>query len=50
MNKKQKILTEIFRICQKQNDFVFDNDLVKKISKKHKFGNPFDVTKILLKQ
>ena len=46
MNKKQKVLTEIFRICQKQNNFVFDNDLVKKISKKHKFGNPFDATKI----
>ncbi len=46
MNKKQKALTEIYRICHKQNDFVFDNDLVKRISKKHKFGNPFDVTKI----
>ena len=46
MNKKQKVLTEIFRICEKQNNFVFDNDLVKKISKKHKFGNPFDATKL----
>ncbi len=32
MSKKQKVLTEIYRICQKQNDFVFDNDLVKRIA------------------
>ena len=46
MNKKQKVLSEIYRICLKQNDFVFDNDLVKKSCKKHKFGNPFDATKL----
>ncbi len=46
MNKKQKVLTEIYKICSKKNDFVFDNELVKKISKKYRFGNPFDATKI----
>ena len=49
MSTKQKVLSEIYRICLKQNDFVFDNDLVKRISKKHKFANPFDATKFLLK-
>lgn len=32
--------------CQKKNNYVFHNDLVKEISKKVGFGNPFDVTKI----
>ncbi|MFH1825173.1 MAG: hypothetical protein ABH873_08145 [Candidatus Firestonebacteria bacterium] len=45
-NKKQKVITEIFRICKEKNHFVFHNDLVKKVSKKYKFGNPFDVTKL----
>jgi hypothetical protein len=46
MNKKDQVLTEIFEICQKRNDYVFHNDLVKDISKKVGFGNPFDATKI----
>jgi hypothetical protein len=33
-------------MCQKRNDYVFDNELVKDISKKVGFGNPFDVTKL----
>lgn len=45
-NKKHLVLTEIFKNCKKHNDFVFDNNLVKKVSKKHKFGNPFDATKL----
>ena len=45
-SKKQAVLTEIFNICQKRNDYVFDNELVKDISKKLGFGNPFDVTKL----
>ena len=44
--KKQKVITEIFKICVKKNDFVFHNELVKKVSKKHNFGNPFDATKL----
>lgn len=46
MGTKQDVITEIFKICKKKNDFVFDNILVKKFSKKHGFGNPFDVTKL----
>jgi len=44
MGKKEDVLIEIFRNCQKKRNFVFDNDFVKKICKKHKFGNPFDMT------
>lgn len=43
---KQDIIEEIFSICKKRKDFIFDNKLVKEISKKHGFGNPFDVTKL----
>ena len=46
MGKKGDVLTEIFRNCQKKKNFVFDNDFVKEICKKYKFGNPFDVTKL----
>lgn len=45
-NKKQKVITEIFKICNEKSNFVFHNDLVKKVSKKYKFGNPFDITKL----
>ncbi len=45
-SKKQKVITEIFKFCVKRNNFVFHNELVKKISKKHNFGNPFDATKL----
>lgn len=45
-NKKHKVLSEIFKICKQKGNFVFHNDLVKKISIKHKFGNPFDATKL----
>jgi hypothetical protein len=46
MNKKDEVLTEIFKNCQKRNNYVFHNNLVKDISKKVGFGNPFDTTKI----
>lgn len=46
MNKKQQVLTELFKICKKRNNYVFHNDLVKKVSQKVGFGNPFDATKI----
>lgn len=45
-NKKHLVLLDLYRHCQARNDFVFHNDLVKEISKKHKFGNPFDATKL----
>ena len=45
-NKKHLVLLDLYRHCQAQNDFVFHNDLVKEISKKCEFGNPFDATKL----
>lgn len=46
MSKKEEVLTEIFKICNKKNNNIFNNNLVKKISKKYGFGNPFDATKL----
>ncbi len=46
MGDKQKVLAELFRICQERNSFVFDNTLVKQVCVTVGFGNPFDVTKI----
>lgn len=45
-NKKSKIIEDLFKYCKKINQYEFHNDLVKKYSKKNKFGNPFDVTKL----
>lgn len=46
MGTKQDVITEIFKLCKKRENFVFDNTLVKKVCKKHGFGNPFDITKL----
>ncbi|MDH7603747.1 MAG: hypothetical protein QHH13_02495 [Melioribacter sp.] len=46
MGNKQEVITEIFKICQRRNNYVFDNDLVKDVCKKFNFGNPFDATKL----
>ena len=46
MNQKHKVITELFEICQTRGNWVFNNDLVKEVSLKHKFGNPFDATKL----
>ncbi len=46
MGKKQEVITEIFKICQAKNDYIFDNNLVKDIAKKKGFKNPFDATKL----
>lgn len=46
MGKKQKVITELFKKCEKNKDFVFDNSLVKQICKEYGFGNPFDITKL----
>lgn len=46
MSKKDEVLTELFKICQAKQDFTFHNDLVKEISRKVGFGNPFDATKL----
>lgn len=45
MSKKHDVILEIFDVCMKTGNLVFNNDLVKKVCKKHKFGNPFDATK-----
>ncbi|MCS7027791.1 MAG: hypothetical protein NZ519_03405 [Bacteroidia bacterium] len=41
MNKKEQIITEIFKICKNRNTYVFHNDLVKEVCKRIGFGNPF---------
>ena len=46
MSKKEQVITELFQICKKRKNYVFHNNLVKKISEKYNFGNPFDATKI----
>ena len=46
MNKKHQVIKDLYEICEKRDDFVFHNDLIKKICVKVGFGNPFDVTKI----
>ena len=43
---KKTILSELFAYCDKHRKYTFDNDLVKKLCRKHNFRNPFDVTKV----
>lgn len=45
-SKKSKVIEELLNICEKNKDLEFHNDLVKEVSKKFGFGNPFDITKI----
>ena len=45
-NKKSLVIKKIFNLCKENNDYVFDNKLVKDIAKEVGFGNPFDVTKL----
>jgi len=45
-NKKSLVIEELFEICVQSDNFVFHNDLVKDVSKKFGFGNPFDATKL----
>jgi len=44
--KKSRVLEEILDICLAKNDFVFHNNLVKDISQKQGWANPFDATKL----
>ena len=46
MNKKSKVIEEIYEMCKEKNNFIFHNELVKDVCKKIGFGNPFDVTKL----
>ncbi len=45
MSKKKEVIERIFRICQKKNDFTFDNSLVKQMANEVGLANPFDATK-----
>lgn len=46
MGKKQEVLLELFRICKKRKNLIFDNDLVESVCKDIGFKNKFDVTKL----
>ena len=44
---KKESIAEIFLICKKKNNFIFDNDLIKKVIKKSASNaNPYDITKL----
>lgn len=45
-SKKSQVIEELFKICSKNRNFEFHNDLVKDVCKNVGFGNPFDVTKL----
>lgn len=46
MSKKKLVIIDLFEHCREQNNFIFDNDIVKNYCRKRGFGNPFDVTKL----
>lgn len=46
MGTKQEVLVRLFELCKQENNYIFTNKLVKEVSAKLNFGNPFDVTKI----
>ena len=43
---KSQVIEELFRICKTKRNYRFHNDLVKEVSARLGFGNPFDVTKL----
>lgn len=46
-SKKTEVLRELFETSDINNDIViFTNDKIKELSLKHKFKNPFDITKV----
>ncbi|OYT35394.1 MAG: hypothetical protein B6U87_00250 [Candidatus Aenigmarchaeota archaeon ex4484_52] len=47
MVSKKEIITEVFKIYKKRNDFVFTNNLIKEFVRKFKSKtNPYDITKL----
>lgn len=46
MGTKQEVIGKLFEVCSEQNNYHFDNKLVKIIANELGFGNPFDVTKV----
>lgn len=49
-NKKNIVIEKLFEQCRNNHNYRFSNELVKEISKSVGFGNPFDVTKIDVKE
>ena len=45
MSKKQRVITELYRLCKERDDFRFNNDEVKAVCAEVGFGNPYDATK-----
>jgi len=46
MGKKQEVLLELFRICKRRRNYIFDNDMVEAVCKDIGFKNKFDATKL----
>ncbi|MCY4042776.1 MAG: hypothetical protein OXF45_03085, partial [Candidatus Dadabacteria bacterium] len=46
MSVKKQVQESLLRHCQETGNYVFDNEIVKEISKQVGFGNPFDATKV----
>jgi hypothetical protein len=46
MSNKQIVIEQIYQYCKNNQQFVFDNELVKQFCQKYQFDNAFDVTKI----
>lgn len=45
-NNKHAVILALYNLCKQNNNFIFDNELVKDICKQKGFGNPFDITKL----
>ena len=45
MNKKQQVITNLYALCKKRGDMIFDNDEVRRVATPIGFKNPFDATK-----
>lgn len=46
INKQKLVIKRLYDICSKNSNYIFNNELVKDISKEIGFGNPFTATKI----
>lgn len=45
-SKKQQVLQALFEECQRRGEWEFDNNLVRQVTSRIGFGNPFDATKV----
>ena len=45
-NRKHLVLLDLLKHCQKNNNFTFNNNLIKEICVKYNIRNQFDVTKL----